>query len=241
MDDDDVEGIARQRQVVDVALPHAAMLAGRRGRAGARKRQHVGRQVDAEAALDLRPEQFEHAPGAGAEIEQRAERPVGSAARIAASTGVVGDMQLADAVPLGGMAREIGLRRRGPGGAHAGEPLAVARDGRVGGVEPRRPGARDQLGAGAVLGEAEEGPGALAEALHQPGLGQQLEMARDARLRLAQDVGEIRDRQLGLGEQRQDAQPRLLARRLEGGVEVVEGECCGVVMVGWFPIGVAPT
>ena len=33
MDDDDVEGILRQREVVDVALPHAAMPAARRGRA----------------------------------------------------------------------------------------------------------------------------------------------------------------------------------------------------------------
>ena len=41
-----------------------------------------------------------------------------------------------------------------------------------------------------------------------------------ARLRLAQDVGEVGDRELGLGEQRQHAQPGLLARRLEGAVEV---------------------
>ena len=75
-----------------------------------------------------------------------------------------------------------------------------------------------------MLGQAEEGPGAFAEALDQAGLGQQLEMARDARLRLAQDVGEVGDGQLGLGEQRQDAQPRLLAGRLEGGIEGIETE-----------------
>ena len=98
---------------------------------------------------------------------------------------------------------------------HRGEPLAVARDGRVGGIEPRDQRAR-QLGAAAVLGEPEERPGALAEALDQPGLDQQLEMARDARLRLAQDVGEVGDGQFGLGQQRQDAQARFLAGRLEG-------------------------
>ena len=80
------------------------------------------------------------------------------------------------------------------------------------------------LGAAAVLGQAEEGPGALAEALDQAGLGQQLEMARDARLRLAQDVGQVGDGQFGLGQQRQHAQPRLLAGRLEGRVEGVETE-----------------
>ena len=47
-------------------------------------------------------------------------------------------------------------------------------------------------------------------------------MARDARLRLAQDVGEVGDRQLGLGQQRQDAQARRLAGGLERAVEVRE-------------------
>ena len=86
MDDDDVEGVLRQREIVDVALAHAAMAQARAVEPRARQRQHVERQIDAEAALDPRPEQFEHAPGAGAEIEQRAERPSASAARIASST-----------------------------------------------------------------------------------------------------------------------------------------------------------
>ena len=47
-------------------------------------------------------------------------------------------------------------------------------------------------------------------------------MARDARLRLPQDLGEVGHRQLGLGQQHQDAQARFLAGRLERGVEGVE-------------------
>ena len=135
----------------------------------------------------------------------------------------VGDVQLADAVPFGGVLAEIGLRRGGARRAHRGEPVAVAGDDAVGRVEPSEQRARD-FGAAAVLGQAEERPGALAKALDQPGFGQQLEMARDARLRLAQDVGEVGNGQFGLGQQRQDAQARLLTRRLEGGVEGVEAE-----------------
>ena len=82
------------------------------------------------------------------------------------------------------------------------------------------------------LGEPEERPGAFAEALDQAGFDQQLEMARDARLRLAQDVGEVGDGQLGLGHQRQHAQPRRLARRLEGGVEGVERQV-GSRLASW--------
>ena len=58
----------------------------------------------------------------------------------------------------------------------------------------------------AALGQAEERPRAFAKALDQPGFGQQPQMARQPRLRLAQDFGEVGDGQLGLGEQHQDAQ-----------------------------------
>ena len=73
-------------EVVDVALAHAAMLEAGAIEPRARERQHVERQIEAEAALDIGGEQFEHAPGAGAEVEQRADRLSASAARIASST-----------------------------------------------------------------------------------------------------------------------------------------------------------
>ena len=149
-----------------------------------------------------------------------------SAARIASSDRGVGDMQFADAVPLGGVFAEIGLRRGGAGGAHRSQPVAVAGNDRVGRIEPLDQRAGD-FRAAAVLGQPEEGPGALTEALDQPGLGQELEVARNARLRLAQNVGEVGNGQFGLAEQRQHAQPRFLARRLEGGVEGIEAELGG--------------
>ncbi len=130
---------------------------------------------------------------------------------------------------------EIGLRRVGARAAHRGEPFAVAHHDRILRIEPRHQRA-GKLGAAAGLGQPEERPGAFAEALDQAGLDQQLEMARDARLRLAQDVGEVGDGQLGLGHQRQDAQPRRLARRLEGGVEGVERQVGSRVIHGINPI-----
>ena len=77
MDDDDVERARRHREIVDVALPHAAMAQARALDAGAGEQQHVERQVDAEPALEVGAEHFQDAAGAGAEIEQRAERLVG--------------------------------------------------------------------------------------------------------------------------------------------------------------------
>ena len=51
--------------------------------------------------------------------------------------------------------------------------------------------------------------------LHQPGFGQEPQMAGKPRLRLAQDGGEIGDCQLSLGNQHQQPQPGRFRRRLE--------------------------
>ena len=88
-------------------------------------------------------EQLQHAAGAGAEIEQRSGYgSLGQRRRDRRLDRLVGDMQRADAVPLGGMCAEISLRGLGARGAHGGEPLAVARDGRIGRIEPREQRAR---------------------------------------------------------------------------------------------------
>ena len=129
------------------------------------------------------------------------------------------------------MAAEIVLRGGGARAAHGGEPLAVARDDRIVGIEPRDQRARD-VGRAAALAEAEERPGAFAEALDQAGLGQEPQMARNARLRLAQDFGEVGDGQLGLGEQRQDAQPRRFARGLERAVSAGKVSWAASMMLG---------
>ena len=123
-------------------------------------------------------------------------------------------MQLADAVPFRGVAAEIVLRRRGAGGAHCREPLAVAGDDRIGGIEPGDQDCARAVGRAAALAEAEERPAALAEALDQPGFGQQPQMAGDARLRLPKNFGEVGNRQFGLRQQRQQAQARGLAGSL---------------------------
>lgn len=109
--------------------------------------------------------------------------------------GGVGGMEAADAIPLGRMAAEIILGRGNPGRPHAGKPLMIAGNDRIAGVEPFHQPAH-QFGLGAMLGAPEKRPRALAEPLHQPRIGQQLEVARNPRLRLTQDLGELRHREL---------------------------------------------
>ncbi len=128
MDDDDVERACRHREIVDVALAHAAMAQARTLDARARQQQHVERKVDAETALQVRAEHFQDTPGAGAEIEQRTNRPIGQCIADRGFDCLVGDVQLADAIPLRGVRAEVILRcgrSRGPDGS---EPVTVARD-----------------------------------------------------------------------------------------------------------------
>ena len=59
------------------------------------------------------------------------------------------------------------------------------------------------------------GPGALGVALDEPGIGQKLEMARNAGLALVEDFGEILDRMVAIGQKRKQAQPGAFPRRLQ--------------------------
>jgi hypothetical protein len=184
---------------VDIALPHAAILEAGTLQPVAREQQHVERKIEAKPALDLPAEQFEHTARTGAEIEQRAERLVGKRGTDRLLDRIVGHMQFADAIPFGGVRAKISLRGGGAGLPHGGEPRAVARDGLIGGIE-----ALDQracnFGPSAMLGQTKKGPRALAEAFDKTGFGEKLEMARNARLRLAQDVGEIGNGELRFGK-----------------------------------------
>ena len=100
---------------------------------------------------------------------------------------------------------------------------AIARESEVGRVEARDDGAGEhRFGAG--IGETEEHPGALAEAPDQPGFGHQFQVPADARLALAEDLGQVLDVQLARGEQRQDAKPRGLARGAQAGQGLGAGQ-----------------
>ena len=152
-----------------------------------------------------RAEEFEGAARSGAEIDEQHE---GSRAERRIHGGFdffLGHVQRADLIPLACMRLEIGLRRFRARLLHGGGPRAVARQSEIGRVEARHDGAGEH-GFGAGIGEAEEHPGALAEAPDQPRFGHELEMPA-----LAEDLGQVLDVQLAGREQRQDAQPRCLA------------------------------
>ena len=168
--------------------------------------------IDADGAVGARREQFEHAAGAGAEIEQAADRLVADHREDRRLDPALRRVQRADGVPVGGALGEIGRRLLAPRLARRRQPRAVGGEGRVGRIDAGDQRARQRA---ARIGEPVERPGAFALALGEAGFDQQFQMARDARLRLAENGDEFADRQLGLAEQADQPEPRHLARRLQ--------------------------
>ena len=125
-------------------------------------------------------------------------------------------VQCADAFPLGGIGLEIGGGFGGARLAHGGEPRQIGLDGGrfIGGERGKR---APELRAAAAVGGAVEHPAAFLEAFQQAWLAQELQMARDARLALADDLDQLADRQFGLPEQQQQAQPGGVSRGTQHG------------------------
>ena len=105
--------------------------------ARARDGEHRRALVDADRALGERGEQFEHAAGAGAEVEQRVKRRVADEREDRRLDALLGRMQGADAVPVGGALGEIGGGLLAPRLARDFEPRAVGCS--VGSSGARRP------------------------------------------------------------------------------------------------------
>ena len=63
--------------------------------------------------------------------------------------------------------------------------------------------------------KSEEHPAALLAPLEHPGIGEDLQMARNPRLALSEDLRQLAHGQLDLPQQCDDAQPRRVGERLE--------------------------
>ena len=143
-------------------------------------------EVEAQAAIVAVGEQLQHAPRAGTEIDQQLERPAAQRFDDGLLDVVLGDMQGTNAVPIGGVRLEIGLRRGFTLALQGLGALAVAGDDPIGPVDEPEDVER-QAAARRTVGDVKIGPAALAEALDEAGFGQQLQMPADTRLALPED------------------------------------------------------
>ena len=219
----EVEARPGEGRRVDVALPQIDPRQPLPLQIGPGDRQHGVARIEAGGAAGEGASSPSMRP---VPVPRSIRLPIGRVAEGVEHRGLdggLGHVQRAQLVPFGRQPREEGLGGLGPLLADGVEPGAILRQRRRLALEP----ADQRVGqAGAGLGQPEERPGTLAVALDQPRLDQQLEMARDPRLRLAQDVGEVGDRKLALDQQRQDAQARLLRRRPQDAQCFGEGDRC---------------
>ena len=194
-----------------VALHQRDMLGGQMLQPRAGNPQHFGAFVERRHMRGAWAQPFGHAARAGADIEQCAKRPLERARQRRLDRRIGADQpgHLVPALRVGG---EIGGRRRLARLPDRGERGAVSlTDAReigvigFGGGEQPRGGLPHRRGLAMIDRAFQEHPAALLAPCGQPRIAQNLDMARDARLTLAQNLRQFAHSQLHRGEQAQDA------------------------------------
>jgi hypothetical protein len=156
---------------------------------------------------------------AGADIQQAAGFGYQGHQRLFDGGG--GQLQRAHFVPICTLAAETVRRLPSTFGQHASSLAAVGFQGRVVGRKPSNQFAREV--AVAAGGEREPDIGAFADPVEQAAIAQQLQMARQPRLGLAEDFGELHDTERAPPRQRQQTQARGFGCRSEACEELVHG------------------
>ena len=208
--------------------PWRTWARGERGlrQLAARIGEHRLVEIEAEPALVAVGEELQDSPGPGAQVEQQLEGPAPQRLPHRLLDLAFRHVQRADVVPIGGMRAEIALCGRLALALQGVGTLPVALKRRVGGIDERQDVERE-LAAGRAVGDVKIDPAALAEALDEARFGQKLQVSAEARLALAEDLGEILDVELSRREQQKDAQARRLRRGLERGDDGIAGERSG--------------
>ncbi len=212
MDDHCIHGRRGKRQVVHVAAPDLTVGEPARLQPRLGGHQHLAAEVKAEAAIDPRGKDLEEAGGAGADVEEIADRPPAKLCKERSLDLRFGDVEGADLIPATGVGAEVFGRRGGARLLDRGQPFEVARQGLVVCGDMGKNIARETP-LSTVFGQSIKHPGALAIAFHEPGIGQNLEVTRNPGLTLTDRLGELGNRELGLGAQRQQPEPGRLGRR----------------------------
>ena len=190
---------------------------------GAGEGQHGAAGVDAQPGAHAGRQQLQHAPGAGADVQQPAQLRAGQQGQQCGLHIGGGQAERPHLVPIGALAAEgVGGDAR-PLRQDAGGAAAV---GGQHGIVLRQAGEQVQHGCGAgqgVGGEGEPDVRALPDPVQQAGVAQQLEVAGQAWLALAEDLGELHDAERAAGGERKQSQPGGFGAGAQGGEERLHG------------------
>ena len=211
MQNDGVEPLHLKRERVDIALPefspHTCL-----GELRTRHGQHCMAGIDADKALGAVSQNLQHATRARAQIKQGTAGAIAKGGTHRRFDFIIRNMKRTDAIPFSGMTGEIGLCRLGPRGTNGIKTLPIRHQGHIGRVKRgnQRPGQRPAF---ALRRKCKEGPRPFAMPNEETGLDHQFEMAGNAGLRLAKNVGQIGDGEFASGQQGEQTQARIFARR----------------------------
>ena len=212
-----IDTASRPRQRIHVAMPHFGMGEAGGLDAPARQPQHFRAAVDTQRRLGPRPEQLDHPPGAGADIEQGTERPRPQHADDRRLDFAFGNVERPLPVPIRGMGGKPGIGGGQPFGADGGKLGLVVGPG----VSSQRVDGREHRGGDRRLAQPHEHPGAFLGAADKAGVGQDAQMAGDARLALPEHRGNLAHRQFHAADEQQDADPARVGKRAENGQQRV--------------------
>ena len=221
-----VEAATRERQRQKIALDQINAVRGQALKPGARQPQHFGALVEAGDMAGTRGEEFRHAPGAGADIEQSAKRALSQRPCERFFHRCVGRVQHPQRVPLSGMARKIGGGAGCARGADRGEVAAIfGAAGRKGGIavlsDAKQPRGRRAQRRRAVLTDraSEEHPTAFFAPLCQARIAKNPDVPGNARLALAENLGQFPDREFHMGKQAHDPEAGRIGEGAQEGVD----------------------
>ena len=215
MKDHGIAAAVVERQRRDVAFAELPIETFGLRQLAARDTEHFGAAVDARRLVGARAEQFDHAAGAGADIDQPSELAVERGVDRAFDLAF-GDMKRAQAIPMLGVGGEIAFGGGSAIGAHRDQPRRVGDGPMVIRLAPLIDRLEDRLDD---LGRAgfEEDPAAFLAAARDPGFAKNADVTRNARLALPEHLREFADRQLHPPQQRDDPQSRRIGKRTKDG------------------------
>ena len=212
---DEIERGIGQRQPIHVRQPHRAM---RRTSGAAARRERASASIALEASTpeplaDPRGQQLQHPPGAGADIQQPAgvrPAPVRSSAASTAGAGRSSARISSQSAPWRRKLSEA-TRARSASTRAAWRRSASS----IGSSVGSRASRSRTSAPSAPPGRANQTLAPSGTPLQQAGVAQQLQVARQPRLRLAEDFGELHDAEFAARGQREQAQ----AGRFGGGTQ----------------------
>ena len=213
----------RQRQTVHVRQAHRAMGKPRMGKTGAGEGEHGLGGVHTQPLAHARGEQLQHATGAGADIQEPARRVVRDQRQQRVFHRLRGQVEGAHFVPVGAFAAEAFGGDPGPLGQHAGGLTAIGFQDRVIGGKTG-----DQVPsqcAVLALRQGEPDIRALPHPVQQAAIAQQLQVAGQPGLRLAEDFGELHHAETAAGGEREQPQPGRLSDGAQAGEEAFHAVC----------------